>query len=171
MAYNDLGVIYEAEGLIDSAEECYLKAAQVDPNYASAYTNLALFYENKRDLGQAAFYWEKRKQFGSPDDPWTRKARQRIEDIRAVLSKDPLKDAREQETLGLMKDVSYQKSILREDPKALAKYYFQNAKRIYYEKGDKLIAYKIATNAGQLDPANTEIEEFVDKVQTELLSR
>ena len=98
VAYNDLGILYEAGGAMDRAEGSYLKAIKVDPTYMSPYTNLAIFYENKRDLDKAAFYWKKRADLGSPFDPWTQKARQRLNDINVVLKGLPsASDAREQD--------------------------------------------------------------------------
>lgn len=170
VVYNDLGIIYEAKGLIDLAEENYLKSIEIDPMYLSTYSNLALLYENKRDLEKAAFYWEKRAQLGSLNDPWKEKARQRLADIRLVLSKRPVEDAREQEAIGLMKDVTVYKSRLREDNKALSQEYFEKAK-LSYNKGDSATAIKKALNAQYLDPANEEIEKFIEKVQTRALLR
>jgi len=170
VAYNDLGIIYEAKGLIDLAEENYLKSIKIDPMYLSTYSNLALLYENKRDLEKAAFYWEKRVQLGSLNDPWKENARHRLADIRSVLSKRPVEDAREQEAIGLMKDVTAYKSRLRKDNKALSQEYFEKAKRSY-NKGDFATAMKEALNAQYLDPANEEIEKFIEKVQTRALLR
>jgi len=175
IAYNDLGILYEGKGFIDRAEECYLKAVKIDPDYLSAYTNLALVYENKRDLKKAAFYWEKRLELGSSDDPWTQKARQRLEDIRLVLSNRPFEDNQEQEIVKFLKDVEAKKSILKKDNKekdnkALAKDYLGKAK-VKLKDGDEVTALKIAIDAEQLDPSNSEIKEFTNKIQTRLLSR
>jgi Flp pilus assembly protein TadD len=170
MAYNDLGIIYEAKGLIDLAEENYLESIKIDPMFLSTYSNLALLYENKRDLEKAAFYWEKRAQLGALNDPWKQKARQRVADIRSVISKMPLEDAREQEVIGLMKDVAVYKSRLRKDNKALSQEHFEKAKRSY-NKGDFVTAIKEALDAQYLDPANEEIEKFIEKAQTRALLR
>lgn len=170
VAYNDLGVILEAKGFTDRAEESYLKAAKIDPGYLSAYTNLALLYQNKRELDKAAVYWKKRAELGSPDDPWTEKARQRLEDIRFALSDNPIEDFKEQEAIGLLKDVANEKSLLKKDNKELAKFHFKRAKQSY-SKGDEVAAFKEAVDASQLDPSNTEIEEFIDKLERRLLSR
>jgi len=94
VAYNDLGVIYEAMGFPERAEESYLKSLKIDPAYLSVYTNLALFYEKQHDLEKAVFYWGKRAQIGSPDDPWTQKAASRFQDIR--MSKQPVSEQREE---------------------------------------------------------------------------
>lgn len=170
VAYNDLGIIYEAKGFIDQAEECYLKSIEISPNYLSAYSNLALLYEGKRDLDKAAFYWRKRIQLGKPNDPWTKKARERLKDINLVLSDKPIdENMREQEVVELMREVAIQKAILRKDDKELSKSHFEKAKQSY-EKKDYATAIKEALDAQQLNPADKEIKKFIDKVQTRALS-
>lgn len=168
--YNDLGVIDEAVGYTDEAEKSYIKATEIDPNYLSAYTNLALLYENKRDLKQAASCWQKRARLGSVDDPWTERAKQRVEDLREVLSATPLQDAREQEVIGFIKDVANNKDLLNHDDIFLAKDHFQKAKR-RYDQGDLAGAFQEALDAQYLDPDNQEIETFIDKVQARVLSK
>jgi tetratricopeptide (TPR) repeat protein len=170
IAYNDLGIIYEANGLNDKAEESYLKCIELDPAYLSAYSNLAILYENKRDLEQSAFYWKRRAELGSPGDPWTEKARQRLEDMRLVLSDRPLSDMREQEVAGFLTEMEIKKSKLRKDNKELSKDYFEKAK-LKFNKGDEVNAFKMALDANQLDPANTEIVDFIEKIQTRQLSK
>ncbi len=170
IAYNDLGIIYEAQGQMDRAEESYLKSINIDPAYLSACTNLALLYEGKRDFTKAAFYWEKRAVLGSSDDPWTEKARKRLEDIRMVSAKTPLRDTREQEVVELLKDVVNKKAILKKDDFALAREHFDKAKKCY-DKQDYPTAIKEALDAQQLDPNNKEIENFIDKARLRALSR
>jgi len=84
--YNDLGIIYEAKMQPERAEESYLQALKLNPAFLGAYTNLALLYESQRKLDKAAYYWKKRVEFGDPSDPWTLKAKQRLEDVRLALS-------------------------------------------------------------------------------------
>ena len=170
VAYNDLGIIYESNAWLDRAEQSYLQAIKVDPNYPSAYSNLALLYENKRDLKKAAFYWEKRAELGSPDDPWTEKAKKRLEDIHLALGEKTLTSIREQEVVDLIKDMAIKKSISKLDNKTLANMHFEKAK-LSDKRGDELAAYKEATQALQFDPSNQEIEKFVGKLQTRLLTR
>jgi len=169
-AYNDLGVVYEAIGFPEMAEENYLKSLRVDPDYLSACTNLALLYENKRDLEMAALYWNKRVELGSFDDPWTQKAINRLKDIRIVLSNQPITDAREEDVLSLMKDVSVYKAVINKDNKALAQDHFQKAK-LSYNKGDLATAIKEALDAQYLDQDNPEIEPFIEKAASRALSR
>lgn len=169
VAYSDLGVVYETKGILDKAEESYLRAIKIDPNYLSAYSNLALLYESKRDLENAYFYWEKRAKLGSPDEPWSQKARQRLDDINLALGKTGVIQPREQEVIGLIKDVVNEKDILRQDNKALTNKHFEKAKRSY-NKGDYAQAIKEALDGQQLDPSNKDIEEFIEKTQLRALS-
>lgn len=169
VAYNDLGIIYEAKGMPERAEENYLKAIKINPNYLSAYSNLALFYEGRRDLKQAALYWQKRIELGPQGDPWTEKAKTRLEDIRLVLGGKNT-DPYEGNVISLMNDVLVQKAALKGDDKALAKKYLEKA-RLSYKKGDSLTAIKEAGDAKALDPSNREIDEFLDKVRIRMLSR
>lgn len=169
IAYNDLGIIYEANGQIDRSEESYLKAIKIDPNYLSSYSNLALLYENKRDLKNAYLYWQKRAELGTSDDPWTLKARSRCEDIALILGEKSI-DSREEEVLDLVKDVSQEKAFLRKDNKELSKYYFEKAK-LNFQKSNNLIALQEALRAHQLDPSNETINEFIEKLETRLLSK
>jgi len=169
-AYNDLGVVYEALGYPDRAEESYLKALKIDPAFVSVYTNLALLYEGQRNLEKAAFYWGKRAQIGSSDDPWTQKAASRLKDIRTVLSKQPIADMREEEVIGLMREVAVSKSTFNKDDKALARNHFQKAKACF-KKGDLATAIKEALDAQNLDPDNPEIEAFIEKTELRALSR
>lgn len=172
VAYNDLGVLFEGMDEPDRAEQCYLKAAQVDPLFASAYSNLAIFYENKRDLVRAAYYWKKRIEHGMVDDPWTLKARKRLVDIKLVLGEEPapVQLEKEQDVVNLMKDVSAKKAVLNRDQKALARDYFEKAKRNYLKR-EYVLAWKQAVDAQLLDSSNDEIAEFVEKLQSTLLSK
>ncbi|MFY9402293.1 MAG: tetratricopeptide repeat protein [Candidatus Omnitrophota bacterium] len=169
VAYNDLGVVYEAKGMIDRAEESYLKALKLDPYYLSSYTNLALLYEERREFGKAAYCWKKRSELGDFNDPWTKKAQKRFEDIRLSFSQNPVKDFEEQDILKLAKDISNEKYILRHDDRALARKHFDNAKSSY-AKSNYAKAVKEALDAQYLDPENKDIMEFIEKVQHRALS-
>lgn len=171
IAYNDLGVMYEALDQPERAEDAYLKALNIDPQLLGAYSNLAMLNESRRDLRQAAYYWGKRAELGLAGDAWTEKARQRYQDIEAVLSDRPLQqDRREQETIELLHQVINEKAVLKKDDAAQGRVFFEKAKALY-SKGDDVAAYKAAIDAHQLDPANKEIEQFIDKVQHRVLSR
>ncbi|MDP3723228.1 MAG: tetratricopeptide repeat protein [Candidatus Omnitrophota bacterium] len=79
--YNDLGAVYETLGQPDKAKEAYRVCLKANPSYPDAYANLAALYEAQGDMMSAASYWKRRAQLGSPDDPWTQKARQRWEEL------------------------------------------------------------------------------------------
>lgn len=166
--YNDLGIIYEANGDIDRAGQSYLKAITIDQNYVGAYSNLALLYENNRDLDKAAYYWGKRVELGNPLDPWTEKARQRLQDIKTSIAGSS--SEKEDEVLNLVTDINKQKDLEKTDDKVMAKKYLVKARQLY-KKGDNSTALKIAIDAQQLDPTNDEIEKFVEDLQLRILSQ
>lgn len=91
--HNDLGILFEAKGWLDRAEEEYLKALALDSDYEKAHTNLALLYERKGELEKAAFHWMRRYKLGKPNDPWTYEARQRLEKLGLldISKKEPTK--------------------------------------------------------------------------------
>ena len=166
MPYNDLGIVLESKGMLDRAEENYIRAVKVDPKLLSAYTNLAMLYENKRQLDKALYYWRKRLEFGDPADPWTKRAEQRVKDIQAITGKSPY-DPKEEQVIAMMKEMQ---DAEKKDKKSLSKYYFKKAKATY-DRGDKVAAFKQAVDAMQLDPSNKDIREFVDRVQSMLLTQ
>jgi tetratricopeptide (TPR) repeat protein len=88
VAYNDLGVIYEAAGRLDLAEKYYLKAITVDRYYLSAYSNLALFYERIKQPDKAAFYWKRRVELGCPGDPWLEKAKEHLGNMGSAVREE-----------------------------------------------------------------------------------
>lgn len=169
VVYNDIGVLYEANGSYKDAAQSYLRAIQLDPGYPSPYTNLAILYEQGRDLKKAEFYWDKRVKLGPSTDPWTKKAKQRLDDIKMVLAGSPQK-SKEKDVLDLTKKIAKEKTAQKQDNKVLAKSYFDKAK-LLYQKGDEVAAYQKASDAWQLDPANDAIQEFVERVQLRLLTR
>lgn len=170
VAYNDIGVIYEAMGDPGQAEESYLKSIKIDPAYPSVYTNLALLYESQRNLEKAEFYWGKRIEVGDQNDPWTQKAASRLRDIRMSLSSRPFSDAREEEVLSLMDDVTGDKSEADQSDETLAQAHFKKAK-LNFDRGNLATAIKEALDADNLDPNNPEIEAFIEKAELRALTR
>lgn len=168
--YNDIGVVYEAMGTTDRAEESYLKAIKIDPLYSSTYTNLALLYEGQRDFEKAAIYWGKRVEIGAADDPWTQKAANRLRDVRSSLSVKPFADEREEEVLGLMKDIAGGKTEFNKADENVAQSHFKKAK-ISFDRGDMALAIKEALDAQYLDEDNPEIEAFIEKAERRALTR
>jgi len=169
-AYNDLGAVYEAANILDRAEKSYLKALKLDPQLLSAYVNLALFYEKQRDLEKAEVYWTKRAELGTSDNPWKEKAARRVKDLRMVLSSNPLAAGREDDVLGLMKDVAASKTAVNKNDKTLAAERFEKAKQSF-DRGDIATAIKEAIDAQYLDQDNPEIETFIEKAERRALSR
>jgi tetratricopeptide (TPR) repeat protein len=169
VVYNDLGVLYETKGLSDKSEELYLRAISMDPYYLSAYSNLAFLYENKGDFGQASYYWSKRvdlaRELGLESDPWTEKAKQRLEIDSAASGSN-----NEFQLISFMKDVARKKVSMVRDERELAKSYFGEAKESYI-KNDYTTAIKKGIDARQLDPENSDIDDFIEKAQLRALSR
>ncbi|MFH1854337.1 MAG: tetratricopeptide repeat protein [Candidatus Omnitrophota bacterium] len=91
--HNDLGILFESKGWLDRAEAEYTEAVSIDSNYAKAHTNLALLYERKGELEKAAFHWMRRYKLGTPQDPWTEEAKQRLEKIGLLKKEDTAKAA------------------------------------------------------------------------------
>ncbi|MFC1805039.1 tetratricopeptide repeat protein [Candidatus Omnitrophota bacterium] len=212
-AHNHIGVIYEIKGQSGLAEEYYRKALQIDPDFLSVYSNLALLYEQRRNLATAAYYWKKRAALGLPNDPWTQKARERLNDIlmvsgksagpddlevaqmlrqaeKAKSKKRPKESKRESK-----KDASEKRKRAREAKKAkqekrraaaakakkkikkpvdyetqLVNLYLSKARQ-NYASGNYLAAFQDAINAWQIEPTNRKTQKFLDKVQTQMLSR
>ncbi|HTZ11163.1 MAG TPA: tetratricopeptide repeat protein [Candidatus Margulisiibacteriota bacterium] len=171
VVYNDIGIVYEAMGYPERAEDAYLRAIELDPAYLSAYSNLALYYESKRDLDKAEKCWEKRAELGQPDDPWTQKAKQRTRDIKSLSTGIPLAQlAREEAVLGLVKDTVRQKAAYRGSNGEVFNIHFNKAKAAY-AKGEETVALREAVIAKQVDPANSEINQFIEEVQKRLLAK
>ena len=63
-------------------------------------------------MEKAAFYWKKRVELGNPDDPWTLKAQQRLDDVRLALSRDPVLEARQREAVDLVREVNDSKNSI-----------------------------------------------------------
>jgi tetratricopeptide (TPR) repeat protein len=168
VVYNDIGIVYEAMGFPDRAEAAYLKAVKLDPDFLSAYSNLALFYENKRDLEKAEYYWGKRAELGATADPWTEKARKRLIDLKGLRSEVPV--YRENTILGLVKDTVKQKTAYQNSDETVFNSHFEKAKESY-KKGDEATALREAVIARQFDPGNTEVADFIEKVQKRILTK
>ncbi|MBU1044113.1 MAG: tetratricopeptide repeat protein [Candidatus Omnitrophica bacterium] len=77
--HNDLGILYEQKGLEEKAKMEYLTTLKIDPQYIKAHSNLALLYEKLGDDKKAYYHWKQRVNLGREDDPWTLKAKQRMQ--------------------------------------------------------------------------------------------
>lgn len=77
-AYNGLAICYEKKHLPRQAEEWYLKALEINPEYAPVHYNLGLFYEKYGNIEKAVFHWRQRVRLGHPASPGTIKARAKL---------------------------------------------------------------------------------------------
>jgi tetratricopeptide (TPR) repeat protein len=77
--HNDLGILYEQKGLEEKAKMEYLTTLKIDPQYIKAHSNLALLYEKSGDYKKAYYHWKQRVNLGREDDPWTLKAKQKMQ--------------------------------------------------------------------------------------------
>jgi tetratricopeptide (TPR) repeat protein len=120
-------------------------------------------YESKRDLDRASFFWNKRVELGSVDDPWTKRARQRLDDL-AQISPGYKQMKKESETVMLIKQVAQAKSVKEKESRMKAAQSLKNAKKFYltheYQKAlgeiDKAIS---------LDPQDKEKFALRDKIK------
>ncbi len=114
--HNDLGILFETKGWLDRAESEYEKALAIDSGYKEVHTNMALLYERKGELEKAAFHWMRRYKLGSPDDPWTQEAKNRLEKL-GLIDKGAVKTAQraEQEQAPGVKP-RYKEPVRKETP-------------------------------------------------------
>lgn len=170
--YNDLGVVYEMRGWQDKALDFYLQAIAIDPNYLPAYTNLAAIYEERGDLKTAAGYLQKRVRLGLPDDPWTQKARERLENI-GYSVEDIARELKQEEVIDLIKEMmAYSPEPIplaggARDKKQKAIEYLNNAK-LKLKRGNITAALNDLGIAAHLDPANRQIDQVLEEVRNEL---
>jgi tetratricopeptide (TPR) repeat protein len=81
--HNDLGVAYLEGGGLDQLEKAgeeFRHALNLDPSFAIAAFNLAVFYERSGNFPQAEVQWRRFLQL-DPDSAWTKEARSRLEGI------------------------------------------------------------------------------------------
>jgi len=80
--HNDLGVAYlEGDGSrLDRAAEEFRHALDLDPAFAPAVFNLALFYERTNSADQAALQWERYLQL-DPNSAWGTEAHTRLQGL------------------------------------------------------------------------------------------
>ncbi|MCM8799725.1 MAG: tetratricopeptide repeat protein [Candidatus Omnitrophica bacterium] len=169
-AYCDLGVIYEMKGLEQIAENYYLKSLQIDPNCLSAYFNLASLYEAKGDLKKAVEFWKKRVALGFPDDPWTKKALEHLENI-ALIDKELAKELQEKEVMELISAVRSapkKPSLEKEPTKKLVVDEYLSRAEAKFKQGDYISALDEVAVAKHLDPSDTRIDKFIEKVHNKL---
>lgn len=173
VVYNDMGIIYEQKGDLDSAESAYKKALQIKPDYLNPYANLACLYEQKGDFKTAVKYWRMRLDMGNPDDPWTKRAADRLSDIGRAdeeIGRDVLARNLERETSLLISDVRGLLVSESANPRIKAKTFLKSAND-KYQKGDYLNALNDALAAQQYDNDNTRITDLIELIQKKILIR
>lgn len=107
-ALNFLGTIYEEMGLPAKAQEKYLTALSIDKEFLPAYFNLGMLYWNQGDPSKAAYYFQKRVQYGDPSDSWTMQAQralQKIQSSQTGPATDKIGDAEDLQRRILIKKV------------------------------------------------------------------
>jgi tetratricopeptide (TPR) repeat protein len=65
-AHHNLGIIHAGRRELQKAEELFLKAIAINPDYAMAYYNLAIVYKNLNDIPKAKEFLAKAKALGYP---------------------------------------------------------------------------------------------------------
>jgi tetratricopeptide (TPR) repeat protein len=55
--HNNLGVMYEAEGMYEEAERAYRRAIEIDPGYSNAYNNLGIIYLRQKKGARATEFF------------------------------------------------------------------------------------------------------------------
>lgn len=169
VAYNDLGIIFEARGMTDRAEDSYQAAITVDPSYLSSYSNLALLYETKNDFDKAISYWKKRAQLGEPKDPWTKKARERF-DALIRMSPSYKKSLMESEVLELDKRVAELKKIKKQEDLKKAKEYLATAKKLYNDT-EYTKAINQLKSALSLDPQEKDALKLMEMAKAKIIEQ
>jgi len=158
VAFNDMGIIFEAKGDINRAKQAYQKAVSIDPNYLSAYYNLAALFEKEGDFDKAAYYWQMRVNLGDWSDAWTWKAKERLDGLEASNKVD-------KNNMPVAGNLDFS---LNPDPKRRAAYHFQHARQLN-ARGEYIKALKELNDAVVLDPKNVDIRELLEDTQLKVL--
>lgn len=192
VVYNDIGILYESAGDTERAKEMYLRAIEISPTYPNSYSNLALIYEGEKDYAKAVICWIRRSCLGGKNDPWAEIASKRLGDI-VSFAPEAYGDIEEQykaniqqlrgkvpalgqfgylapqgQKVTLFNTEKVSSEAAGPDNKARAENYLKRAQD-NFSKGEYVTALKEATVAGYLDPANSQINEFVDRIRKKLL--
>jgi len=108
--HNDLGILFEIKGWMDRAEAEYNKALTINPNYKEVHANLALLNERRGDLEKAAYHWMRRYRLGSPEDPWTQEAKNRLEKL-GLLDKTEKVSTKTKQQVAVKKQAEKEKPV------------------------------------------------------------
>lgn len=171
VAYNDMGVIYEAKGWNQKAKLAYGKALDLDPTLPSAYYNLGSIYEKEGNLEKAVYYFKKRVMVGEWNDEWTMRARRELESL-GVTDPEVRADFLDQHLASMEGgDINAQPRGNDLDPKKRkrdARMHLARGKQLYY-MGMYPEALTELGVAATLDPTNKEIEKTLEEVHRKAL--
>ena len=161
-AYNDLGIISESLGSPERAEEAYWEAIRLSPEFVSPYSNLALLYEGQEQMDKAVSCWAKRVELGLADDPWTKKAKDRYDEL--MSSMPEIKDRQiELETTELMSKISGKKRIEKLEAQKKSQEYIFSAKKLYNQR-DYLRALQEIEKSLSLTPENKDAKNLKEEL-------
>ena len=149
---NDIGVVYEEMGDLDLAEQFYLASLKSSPDYLPPYSNLGYLYKKKQNFIQAIEHFQKRVEYGNPEDPWTAKAQEelyKVYDLIPSLKKKMLADSAQSFNQELSKKI-LKKELIKSDKK------YRKGK-ILFKQEKYLEAYEEFDAALKLTPANPKI--------------
>lgn len=153
--HNDLGIAYEMKGFLNKALEEYQTAIRINPEFAEAHMNLALLYERINKIEEAIPHFVKRVELGNSDDPWTKKAWEKI------WKYDP-EQAKEVEARILAQEVARKIQTRKETNKIIAEKHYQKG-IFYFEKKFYENAYLELRQAVSLVPENKKYQEMYKK--------
>ena len=161
-AYNDIGIICESLGSPERAEEAYQEAIKLSPNLTSSYSNLALLYEGQQQMAKAVFCWAKRVELGLADDPWTKKAKDRYDEL--MSSMPEIKDQQiEIETTELMSKISEKKRIEKLEAQKKSQEYISSARKLH-KQGDYLQALQEIEKSLNLNLENKDAKNLKEEL-------
>lgn len=196
-AYSNLALIYESQRDLDKAGMCWSKRAQLgDPNDPWAQKARQRLRDiralspkaapKQQDLREqeivklVAEVSEYKKKVEKENQERIAKIKERVQtymkkaidmeikgDAAAALRYATIAQKIDPEN-NLIR--SYINNLLRRSNKALASSYMNDA-NLMEKRGDQVTAEKMAVDAQQLDPANEDINEYVDKLQIRNLSK
>lgn len=129
--YNDIGVVYEQIGVFSRAEESYLKASEIDPNYLPSYTNLAYFYKDRGYTQRAIYFFKERFKRAEDGDPWKDRVLEELYKIDPKIQEEIVKYEAEKLTEQVVADANaeFKLMVMRSEK------HFQNGQR-YLEQND-----------------------------------
>lgn len=162
--HNDIGVVYERMGREDEAVGMYQRSLELDENYLPAYTNLAFFYEKKKDLDKASQYWKKRYELSPEADSWKQVAKDHLLKLGTYPKFE--KERLEKQAAKLSREVVKAKDKEREDKIKEARMHFDIGYELF-NKGDFVKAMEEMLKAKAVNAQDSKLNEDSDKIYKE----